>query len=234
MRTARILCCLAFGLAWLGMASPSNAEPTGVIVGRIRYLGTRVAAPIHVPPSSVAACGKIKQSQALILGANKALVNAVVSVEGVPAGAPTAPIEISIQQKACIFEPHLVAVPVGSRLTFINTDTCLHNVHLISNGVTLGNIAMPIQGQHTKLPINILSKPGSVHFKCDVHSWMDGYVYVFSHPWFAVTDKSGAFRIAGVPPGTYDLKIQHEFVPGVSQKVTVTAGGEATVDVDLK
>lgn len=234
MWTPRAFCVLAFGLAWLGTAHSSNADPTGTIVGHVRYLGTRVIAPIRVPPSAAMPCGKTQPSQALIVGKDKSLANAVLSVDGLPDGAPAAPTEVSITQKACVFEPHVVAARIGSRLTFINTDVCLHNVHLIAGGVTLGNIAMPIQGQQSKLPISVLSKAGSVHFKCDVHSWMDGYVYVFGHPHFAVSDRSGAFRIEGVPPGTHELRVQHELIGGVSRQVTVPAGGEANIDIDLK
>lgn len=114
------------------------------------------------------------------------------------------------------------------------SDLCLHNVHLLSKGATVANIGMPLQGQKSKLPVSVLAKPGNVHFKCDVHSWMDGYVHVFDQPWYAVTDKTGAFHIAGIPPGTYDLQVEHELLGGSMRKVTVAAGADTTVEVDLK
>jgi plastocyanin len=224
----------ALGAVWLGMGNASGASTGGVIVGHVRYRGTRVLPPIRVPAESAGPCGKTQPSQALIVGKDKGLANAVVSVSGVPSGSPPAPVESSITQKACVFEPHVMAVPVGSRLTFVNTDVCLHNVHLLAGGVTVGNVAMPLKDQRTKLPINVLAKKGNVHFKCDVHSWMDGYVHVFDHPWFAVSDKSGVFRIPDVPPGTHELQIEHELLRGATQKVTVPAGGEVSIDIELK
>ena len=222
------------GVLCLGVGNASGAGTGGAIIGHVRYLGMRTLPPIRVPAASLVLCGKMQPSQALIVGKDKGLANAVVSVPGVPGGVPPPPVEVSIEQEACLFEPHVVAVPVGSRLTFVNTDVCLHNVHLLAGGMTLGNIAMPLKGQRSKMPLNILAKPGNVRFKCDVHSWMDGYVYVFDHPGFAVSGKSGAFRIPEVPPGTYELQIQHELLGSTTRKVTVPAGGEVSIEIDLK
>ena len=230
--TLRVL--FGIGILGCGVGHAAAAGTGGTIVGHVRYLGTRTVPPIRVPAASLVPCGKTQPSQALLVGKDKVLANAVVSVPGVPGGVPPPPVEVSIAQEACVFAPHVTAVPVGSRLTFVNTDVCLHNVHLLAGGVTLGNIAMPIKGQHSKMPLNILAKPGSVRFKCDVHSWMDGYVYVFDHPGFAVSDKAGAFRIPEVPPGTYELLIQHELLGSTTRKVTVPAGGEVSIEIDLK
>ncbi len=235
MRTHRALRILfGIGVLCLGVGTASEAGTGGTIIGHVRYLGKRTVPPIRVPAASLVPCGKMQPSQALIVGKDKALANAVVSVPGVPGAAPPPPVEVSISQEACLFNPHVVAVPVGSRLTFVNSDVCLHNVHLLAGGTTLGNIAMPIKGQHSKVPLNVLAKPGSVRFKCDVHSWMDGSVYVFDHPGFAVSDKSGAFRIPQVPAGTYELQIQHELLGSTTRKVTVPAGGDVKVEIDLQ
>jgi plastocyanin len=224
---------IALGAVWLGGATASGAGSGGAIVGHVRYLGTRVVSAIRVPAASAVPCGKTRPSQALIVGKHKALANAVVSVSGISSGGPPAPVDASIAQKACVFEPHVMAVPVGSRVTFVNTDVCLHNVHLLAGGVTLGNFAMPLKGQRSKLPINVLAKAGNVRFKCDVHAWMDGYVHVFDHPWFAVSDESGAFRISDVPPGTHELTIQHELLGTSTRKVTVPDSGEVSIDIEL-
>ena len=215
-------------------AVAAETAATGAIAGHIRYLGSRTVPPVRVPADAVKVCGKTQPSPALVVAKDKGLANAVVSLNGVRSGAPLAPVDVAITQESCSFEPHVVAVPVGSRLTFVNSDLCLHNVHLLSKGVTVANIGMPLQGQKSKLPVSVLAKPGSVRFKCDVHAWMDGYVHVFDQPWYAVSDRTGAFHIAGIPPGTYDLQIQHELLGGSVRKVTVAAGADTTVDVDLK
>src|SRR5438045_1818229 len=169
-----IVCAVCAGSPVL--AAQTSAAATGTIAGHIRYLGSRVVAPLRVPADSVAICGKTQPSPALTVSKDKHLSNAVISVSGLHGSGPLAPVEVSITQESCRFEPHVVAVPVGSRLTFVNTDTCLHNVHLLSGGVTIANIGMPLQGQKSKLPVSVLAKPGNLRFKCDVHAWMDGYV----------------------------------------------------------
>lgn len=232
IRVAGILCVL-FASSFVVRAE-TGAAGTGTVTGHVRYLGSRVVPPLRVPADSVPICGKTQPSPALAVGTDKRLANAVVSVSKVHGSAPPAPLDVSINQEACRFEPHVVAVPVGSRLTFVNTDMCLHNVHLLSGGVTVANIGMPLQGQKSKLPVSMTAKPGNVRFKCDVHAWMDGYVYVFDHPWFAVTDRSGAFRIEGIPAGSHELQVQHELLGSSVRNVTVAAGADTNVDVDLK
>jgi hypothetical protein len=65
-----------------------------------------------------------------------------------------------------------------------------------------------------------------VRFTCDIHPWMGAAVFVEEHPWFAVTDESGAFRIPGVPPGEYVVEARHEHkdIRAAAGKVTVKAG----------
>ena len=69
-----------------------------------------------------------------------------------------------------------------------------------------------------------------VRFKCDVHPWMYAYVTVVDHPYFAVTDKDGKYRIANVPPGTYAVQAMHRKAGNTSEKITV---GTNAVMLDL-
>ena len=70
-----------------------------------------------------------------------------------------------------------------------------------------------------------------VRFKCDFHGWMAAYVGVMSHPFFAVTDASGAFDLTGLPPGTYTLEAWHETFGTRTQEITIPAGGQQTVSL---
>ena len=50
-----------------------------------------------------------------------------------------------------------------------------------------------------------------VPFKCDVHGWMNAYVGVLDHPFFAVTDEDGKFELKGLPPGhLHDRSVARE------------------------
>jgi len=97
----------------------------------------------------------------------------------------------------------------------VNSDAVLHNVHAVATGptpATVFNLAMPFKGQ--KLPIP-MRKPGLMKLQCDAgHTWMSGYIYVFEHPYYAVTDEKGAFTIKDVPPGDYTVEMWHEAPDG--------------------
>ena len=58
-------------------------------------------------------------------------------------------------------------------------------------------------------------------FKCDVHKWMNAFVGVVDHPFFAVTGADGAFELKGLPPGTYTIEAWHEKLGTQTQSVTI-------------
>ena len=69
-----------------------------------------------------------------------------------------------------------------------------------------------------------------LHVTCDVHRWMNAYVGVVAHPYFAVSNRSGRFTIEHVPPGTYRLQFWHERLGSITQTVKVADGGTTRAD----
>jgi hypothetical protein len=59
---------------------------------------------------------------------------------------------------------------------------------------------------------------------------MKAYILVFSHPYFAVTDEQGRYRIDSVPPGTYTVVAWNEAMELQSRRVTVPESGDVDVD----
>ena len=49
--------------------------------------------------------------------------------------------------------------------------------------------------------------PSPVRVDCNIHPWMKAYLFVFDHPYFAVTDENGQFEIKLAPAGNYRLVI---------------------------
>jgi hypothetical protein len=216
-------------------AAKQGGDATGSVEGTIRYVGAKKPSAPAAVPKTMTVCGKTKPPQDLMLGSDHGLANAVVSVVGV-AGAPKpSPVKASIDQNTCAYVPHVQAVPVGSKLVLLNSDATLHNVHARRGDLTLVNVAMPVPGLHIDAPGTLLSKTGVVSFKCDAgHTWMSAYVHVFDHPYFAVTDANGRFKIDGLPPGTYTLKVDHELLGSSTKSITVSAGAAASGDVEIK
>ena len=73
-----------------------------------------------------------------------------------------------------------------------------------------------------------------VKFKCDVHPWMFAYVGVVDHPYFAVTDKDGNYKITGLPAGDYTVEAVHLKAGSTTAKVKVGADDKKTQDFTLE
>jgi hypothetical protein len=66
--------------------------------------------------------------------------------------------------------------------------------------------------------------------KCNIHSWMHAYIGVLSHPYFAVSNTSGAFQIGNLPPGTYTIAAWQEKLGTQRQTITIQPGQKAALD----
>jgi hypothetical protein len=104
----------------------------------------------------------------------------------------------------------------------IDQQNCRYHPHVF--GV---RVNQPIQGMKMT---HTFDKPEvMVPFKCDVHGWMNAYVGVLPHPYFAVTDKSGKFELKSLPPGTYTIEAWHEKLG--AQTANVTLGAKESKDI---
>jgi len=136
-----------------------------------------------------------------------------------------------IDQKGLLFQPHIVAVQVGTTVQFLNSDSVAHNVFWTSVGGNkkLGhNLGTWPKGE--KRPFKF-DNPGAVALLCNVHPEMAGYVVVSPTPYFAVTDKSGEYKIENVPDGSYSVVAWHEGAKNSTKPVTVS--GDTKADFTL-
>jgi len=181
--------------------------------------------------SDVAICGRAdRPSPALVLGKARELGNVFVWLEGA-SGGPLPKGPFRMDQKGCAFEPYAMVVSKGVPVTILNSDPVLHNVHATTvTGDALFNQAIPIRGQSFR---QTFSAPGVVRIKCDVHAWMNAWLFVADSPFAAVTGREGRFAFPGVAPGTYRLHAWHELFGEKVQSVVVPAGGVAKADVAL-
>jgi len=138
---------------------------------------------------------------------------------------PTKP--ATIDQKECRYHPHVFGMRVGQPLEIINSDPTLHNIHAMPKSNSEFNNGQPIQGM--KMTHTFDKKEVMVPFKCDVHGWMNAYVAVLDHPYFAVTGDDGKFELKDLPPGTYTIEAWHEKLGPMTQSVTL--GQKETKDV---
>ena len=82
---------------------------------------------------------------------------------------------------------------------------------------------------------HVFDKPEvMVPFKCDVHGWMNAYVGVLDHPYFAVTKDDGKFELKDLPAGTYTVTAWHEKLGPMTQSVTIGAKESKDVNFTFK
>jgi plastocyanin len=147
--------------------------------------------------------------------------------------APSQP--VTIDQKNCRYEPHVVGVMVGQPVQFTNSDPTMHNIHMMPT--VQGNQPVDIS-QGPAGPGN--KKEDTVTFgkpelmtpvRCNNHPWMQAFINVAPNPFFAVSDADGKFTIKGLPPGTYTLVADQENMG--EKTATVTVGAKQTVTQDF-
>ena len=238
MRRAGPLLWPALSLAFC--LHPSAASAHGSVEGTVKLAGKPPALPAHAVMKDNAVCGANKPNEAVLVGPGGALRNVVVSLRLPRSASPPPPptAGAAIDQVGCTYKPHVQAVTVGTSLTLVNSDRVLHNVHGSIGPVQTFNVAMPIKDQ--RLPTK-LTRPGLVRLQCDAgHSWMNAWLYVFEHPYFAVSGADGKFELKDVPAGHYTVELWHEPADGKGAGVTstvevdVTDGAAAKVDAVLK
>jgi plastocyanin len=149
----------------------------------------------------------------------------VDTIAGKTFPAPTA--KPVIDQKGLMFVPHIVVVQQGTTVEFLNSDKVAHNVFWPSvggNKKLTHNLGTWPTGE--KRPFKF-DNPGAVPLLCNVHPEMAGYVVVSPTPYFALTDKSGDYKIENVPDGSYTVTAWHEGAKNSSKPVTVAGDSKA-------
>jgi plastocyanin len=170
-------------------------------------------------------------NEMLVLGSGNTMGNILVWVsKGLPSGktypAPQTP--VTLDQNGCQYKPHVMGIMVGQPYKILNSDGLAHNVHTLPKVNKSFNQSMPgtLKEVTTKF-----DRPEPVFtVKCDVHPWMNAYIGVFTHPFFAVTGPDGKFSISGLEPGTYELTAWHEKLGTQTASITVGANDKKTQD----
>ncbi len=203
----------------------------GTITGTVKLAGDVPAAKTLKVDKDQATCGHDAiPSEALIVSADSALKNAIVSITNISKGKKFGAGSPSIDQKSCVFTPHIAMIPQGSSIELLNSDDVMHNLHSWSMKNTAFNEGVAGHGNISKT----FEFPEIIKVTCDVHKWMTAWLIVQENPYYALTDENGKFTLEGVPAGTYTVQAWQESLGKATQEVTVSAGGEATADFALE
>lgn len=190
-------------------------------------------------------CGKLHQqplkTRFYVVGQDGGLADTFVYIkEGLDGkAAPAATGTAVLDQVGCEYVPYVLGLQTGQKLIVKNSDPLLHNVHVMPNpssGNKESNKAQPAGFKPFEYAFD--NSEVFLRFKCDVHPWMFSYVGVVPHPYFAVTNEKGEFKIPNVPPGEYVIEAVHRKThpsgKGISQKIKVGPdGGKADFVVEV-
>lgn len=204
------------------------------IYGHVHFHGeTSNPKPIDMRtcPQCVLANATPVLDESLVVNSDGTLQNVVVSISGgLPSDAKFAsPVDpIVLDQKGCMFHPHVVVAMIGQPIVVQNSDPFAHTVRSTDAEQSPAfNFAQLSIGRRMVEP---LQEVETFRVKCDIHPWMNAWVRVFNHPYFCVTASDGVFTIRNLPPGEYRIKAWHEKL-GVEEKtITVTGGRPAKID----
>ena len=195
------------------------SQLSGTVEGTVRFVGERLPRPTIVPVGGDAQyCGhEYSKEDWVVDPGSRGIRYAIVHLSGKGlVGWRSKPGHLLLDNKNCRFEPHAAVLTVGSTLEVKNSDKILHTAH--GYFAATFNFALPGEGANAK---QRLRRPGIVQIRCDSHGWMNAFIRVDRHPFHAVTDAEGRFKIEGVPPGTYTLEVWHERSGSKKQEIAV-------------
>jgi len=214
------------------MESPVDASTAGDISGTITFEGdppAMEAIDMAAEPTCAEMYDGQPMTQSVVVGSGGGLANVLVYVsEGLgDLEFPTPQESVEIDQQGCRYIPHVLAVQTGQTLVIRNSDGILHNINAQPQQNRGFNISQPVNMTSERtFPVQEVMIP----LRCDVHGWMNAYLGVVSHPFFAVSSEDGSFDLSTLPPGDYVVEAWHERYGTQTQNVTVATGETAQVE----
>jgi hypothetical protein len=219
------LVVIAFIAAGFVTACADDAVGWGTVKGRVIWAGASVperkaiaAVATHADRKHCLSKGQLLDEDVVVNAKNTGLRWAFVSL-GDAANADKAPPihpdlkeikqkEVVMDQPCCMFEPHALGMRQGQVLVAKNSAPVLHSFKWTNSLGAGGNITLPPKDEQRILGLRAARLPITIN--CSIHPWMSARVAVFNHPYFAVTDESGAFAIVKAPAGKLRLRVWHE------------------------
>ena len=200
---------------------------TATISGVVKFAGKPPKRrPIDMSHDKACACLHSEHvlSASIIVNENGTLNNVFVWVKKGLEGwdFPTPNMPVVLDQRGCMFYPHVQGVQTGQDILIRNSDPCTHNVHALPTSNTGFNFTQTRKGIED---IRQFHKPDvMVKIKCDIHGWMSTYLGVVDHPFFATTGEDGEFKLPKLPPDEYTIEAWHEEFGTQTETVTLGEG----------
>lgn len=217
-------------------ATPLDPATLGSLAGIVKLAG-HAPAPVKIDTTMDPACGfggggdTFSEQYAVKDGK---LANVYIYVKSGPPAAMKMGISgaapVVLDQKGCVYTPHVIAVQMGGSVEFRNQDPAMHNIHTMP--ATAGNLAIDIsQGPRGTPQRKQFRRPETMMpVRCNNHPWMNAFINVAPTPFFSITGADGAFEIKGLPAGDYTIGAVHEKLGEQEMHLTVKPQAAAKAD----
>tara|TARA_Y100000996_G_scaffold145255_1_gene111760 strand:+ start:1952 stop:2680 length:729 start_codon:yes stop_codon:yes gene_type:complete len=214
----------------------------GSIEGTVSYAGSNKTAK-DLKMDSDPICGTSHtvppKKEDFILNKDNQFKNVIVWLKDVKYEGELSSDPAMIDQIGCLYTPHVNAFTTNQKVFIKNSDKTLHNVNSQSKVNESFNSAQPAGVPDIEKTFSSAEKP--FYIKCDVHPWMKAWVMVADHPYFAITDENGNFKIDNVPAGEYEVIFWQEKLSNLPKKkyeipsntLSVTVDDDGTANADF-
>lgn len=212
--TRKIVAQPAVDVPPTGKLVATNAN-TATLKAKFVYGGTPPK-PVKIDGSKDSFCANLNiLSEAMVIGAKGEIQNLALYMDvrrsdaEIPEEMLKAPAKtITLDNKGCVFVPHVMFVRPGQKINVLNSDQTGHNANFGFINNTPINYMIPAGGAKD---IELQGdEPAPIPVECNVHSWMKAFVIVQEHPYVGITDAKGELTIENLPVGKVVFKVWHE------------------------
>lgn len=217
------------------MESPVDPATAGDVSAAVTFAGPAPTLDM-VDMSSEQACAAKHETdpteQFFVQGPDGGLANVFVYVtEGLEdLEFPTPSTAVVLDQNGCTYDPHVLGVQVDQELTIRNSDGLLHNINASPTENRPFNVSQPVNMDTNR---SFRAPEVMIPVRCDVHGWMNAYIGVMDHPYYAVSGQDGSVSLEGLPPGDYVVEAWHERYGVQTTNVTVATGETAEISFEF-
>ena len=206
-----------------------------VIEGEIPQLKPLVGAgDVGVNDSAICAAANIPDDSLVVDPKSKGIANVFVYLPKAEKVHPdlkeSTKKEVDFDQKGCRFFPHALFVRTDQVVLVRSMDGCAHNTRTVPIKNQQQNYSLT-PNDRTGVPFkNKLPERLPVEIQCNIHPWMRARWLVLDHPYGAISDDAGRFKIADLPAGDHELVLWQERAGYINKKFKVTVSAGKTTD----